>query len=294
MRRDMMAASRHLAFDLWRVGDLPAAIAALRDAFAASPPTAGAKIQLGTYLSEAGQTAAAIELLTQAVASEPTLDALNALGIAYARNGRGADALSTFARSLAIDPGNAMTFENIGAVHLDAGRLTDAKRAFEHAIASNADSSQGHAGLAMVAIRQGDRKTAIARWERAVALQPSNFDALYDLSVQLAQDGRPAEAKPLHGAVRPHRAARPVRQGHRQDDRGARTPAIRRNRYDKKKPQRPLRALRNTLSAKASNGEALAFLSFFGTRVVVRRCRPTRRVGIGNVRHLSVTRWLCG
>ena len=196
MRRDMMAASRHLAFDLWRVGDLKGAIAALRDAFAASPPNAGAKIQLGTYLSEAGQTAAAIEMLTQAVASEPTLDALNALGIAYARNGRGADALATFARSLAIDPGNAMTFENIGAVHLDAGRLPDARRAFEQAIASNADSSQGHAGLAMVAIRQGDRKTAIARWERAVALQPSNFDALYDLSVQLVQDGRPAEARP--------------------------------------------------------------------------------------------------
>jgi len=68
--------------------------------------------------------------------------------------------------------------------------------AFERAIASNPDSSQGHAGLAMVAIRQGDRKTAIARWQRAVALQPSNFDALYDLSVQLAQDGQLAAAKP--------------------------------------------------------------------------------------------------
>jgi tetratricopeptide (TPR) repeat protein len=194
-RPAMMAASRHLAFDLWRAGDLAGAIAALRAAFAATPPSAGAQIQLGTYLSEAGQSAAAIELLKQAVAAEPNLDALNALGIAYARNGRAADALSTFARSLDIDPGNAMTFENIGAVHLDAGRLADAKRAFEQAIASNAESSQGHAGLAMVAIRQGDRKTAIARWERAVALQPANFDALYDLGIQLAQDGQIAAAK---------------------------------------------------------------------------------------------------
>jgi len=191
----MMAASRHLAFDLWRAGDLPGAIAALRDAFTHTPPTPGAQIQLGTYLSESGQTAPAIELLRQAVAAEPTLDALNALGIAYARNGRAAEALATFDRSLEIDPGNAMTFENVGAVHLDAGRLPEAKRAFEQAVASNADSSQGYAGLAMVAIRQGDRKTAIARWERAVALQPSNFDALYDLSVQLAQDGQLAAAK---------------------------------------------------------------------------------------------------
>jgi arylsulfatase A-like enzyme/Tfp pilus assembly protein PilF len=194
-RPAMMAASRHLAFDLWRAGDLPGAIAALRDALTASPATPGAQIQLGTYLSEAGQTDEAIELLKQAVVAEPNLDALNALGIAYARKGRGADALSTFARSLEIDPGNAMTFENIGAVHLDAGRLPDAKRAFERAIASNAESSQAHAGLAMVAIREGDRKTAISRWERAVALQPSNFDALYDLSVQLAQDGQIAAAK---------------------------------------------------------------------------------------------------
>jgi arylsulfatase A-like enzyme/tetratricopeptide (TPR) repeat protein len=194
-RPAMMAASRHLAFDLWRAGDLPGAIAALRDALKASPATPGAQIQLGTYLSEAGQTDAAIELLKQAVVAEPNLDALNALGIAYARKGRGADALSTFARSLEIDPGNAMTFENIGAVHLDAGKLPDAKRAFERAIASNAESSQAHAGLAMVAIRQGDRKTAISRWERAVTLQPSNFDALYDLSVQLAQDGQIDAAK---------------------------------------------------------------------------------------------------
>jgi arylsulfatase A-like enzyme/tetratricopeptide (TPR) repeat protein len=194
-RPAMMAASRHLAFDLWRTGDLAGAIAALRAASAASPPSAGAQIQLGTYLSEAGHTAAAIELLKQAVVTEPNLDALNALGIAYARNGRPDDALSTFARSLDIDPGNAMTFENIGAVHLDAGRLPDAKRAFETAIASNAESSQGHAGLAMVAIRLGDRTTAIARWERAVALQPANFDALYDLGIQLAQDGQIAAAK---------------------------------------------------------------------------------------------------
>src|SRR5205823_11588068 len=117
-RPDMMAASRHLAFDLWRVGDLPAAIDVLRAAFRASRPTPGAEIQLGTYLGEAGRNAAAIELLQRAVAADPTLDALNALGITYARSGRQKDALAAFAKSLEIDPGNAMTYENVGAVHL--------------------------------------------------------------------------------------------------------------------------------------------------------------------------------
>jgi len=189
-RPDMIAAARHLAFDYWRIGDVPAAIDTLRAAFRAASPTPGAQIQLGTYLSETGRLPEAIVLLERAVAADPTLDALNALGIAFARSGRPKDALATFARSLAIDPANAMTFENIGAVHLDTAQLADARRAFEQAVASNPDSSQGQAGLAMVAIRQGDRKTAIERWERAVALQPENFDALYDLGIQLAQDGQ--------------------------------------------------------------------------------------------------------
>ena len=47
-----------------------------------------AEIQLATYLSEAGQSTQAIELLQAAANAEPTLDALNALGIAYARSGR--------------------------------------------------------------------------------------------------------------------------------------------------------------------------------------------------------------
>src|SRR5262249_40787307 len=108
-RPDMLAASRHLAFDLWRVRDMPAALEALRAALRAGTPTPGAEIQLGSYLSDAGQPAAAIQLLEHAAAAEPTLDALNALGIAYARSGRPREALATFARSQAIDPASALT-----------------------------------------------------------------------------------------------------------------------------------------------------------------------------------------
>ena len=194
-RPDMMAASRHLAFDQSRLGALPAGIETLRAALKAGPATPGAQIQLGTYLMEAGRAAEAIDLLRAAAAAEPSLDAWNALGIAYARAGRPADALATFSRSLAIDPGNAMTFENIGTVHLEAGRLADARQAFERAATSNPDSSQAYAGLAVVALRGGDRKTAIARWTRAVELQPSNFDAVYTLGMQLTQDGQAAEAR---------------------------------------------------------------------------------------------------
>jgi len=194
-RPDMMAASRHLAFDYWRSGDAAAAIATLRAALHAGP-TPGAQMQLGTYLVEMGHAGEALALLQQAAATDPTLDALNALGIAYARSGRTADALATFARSLQIDPESPMTHENIGTIDLEAGRLAEARARFERGLRANPASAQGHAGLAMVAIKSGDRPTAIASWKRAVALDPSNYDALYDLGTQLARGGQAAEARP--------------------------------------------------------------------------------------------------
>jgi Flp pilus assembly protein TadD len=48
----------------------------------------------------------------------------------------------------------------------------------------------------MVAFKSGDRATAIDRWKRAVELDPTNWDALYDLGVQLARAGRVSEARP--------------------------------------------------------------------------------------------------
>jgi arylsulfatase A-like enzyme/Tfp pilus assembly protein PilF len=194
-RSDMMAASRHLAFDYWRTGDAESAIATLRSALAKGP-TWGAQVQLGTYLTEVGRAAEALNLLERAAAADPNLDALNALGIAYARTGRTADALATFDRSLKIDPENAMTHTNLGAIHLDAGRIDQAEAEFARALKAEPDSAQGIAGMAMVAIRKGDRATAIANWKRAVALDPQNFDALYDLSVQLIRAGQIAEARP--------------------------------------------------------------------------------------------------
>src|SRR5205823_6955142 len=67
---------------------------------------------------------------------------------------------------------------------------------FGRALDTNPDAAQAHAGLAMVALRTGNRKGAIDRWKRAVALDPANFDALYDLGIQLVRANQIREARP--------------------------------------------------------------------------------------------------
>ena len=94
-RPDMGLAYLHLSFLQWELGQTRAAIATLRTAMSRSIPSAEIEWKLGMYLSEVGALSEAIPLLEQAAArADAGVDALNALGIAYARAGRAGRAIS--------------------------------------------------------------------------------------------------------------------------------------------------------------------------------------------------------
>ncbi len=195
-RPGLTAAARHLAFAYWRLGDAPNAISALRAARASVPADVGLGVQLATYLAAVGRRTESLALLEAAARGGTDLDALNALGLAYAAVGRTADALGAFNTSLRLDPDNAATHENIAAIQLDAGHLDQARAEFRRAIALNPRSAQAHGGLALALIKQNDRAGALAEWKKAVAIDPADLDALYNLGVQLARDGQTADARP--------------------------------------------------------------------------------------------------
>ena len=45
-------------------------------------------------------------------------------------------------------------------------------------------------------MKSGDKTAAYDEWTKAVQLDPTNFEALYNLGVNLAQDGQQARARP--------------------------------------------------------------------------------------------------
>ena len=57
-------------------------------------------------------------------------------------------------------------------------------------------SSRAQAGLAESAFRAGDHAVAYTAWRRAIELDPSNLEALYNLGINLVRDGRLADARP--------------------------------------------------------------------------------------------------
>jgi tetratricopeptide (TPR) repeat protein len=198
-RPDMAIAYRHLAFIERQRGDVAGAIDVLQRAMKAGVTDPRAVAQLGEYLTEGGQMAAGIRLLesvTKNPAAAGDLDALNALGIAYAQTGRADAARAIFERVLTINPGSSVPLENLGLLALERGDLAAATGHFARAIEVDPRSSRAHSGLGNVALKRGDRNAAAGEWRRAVALDPRNFDALYNLGVTLARGGDMIAGRP--------------------------------------------------------------------------------------------------
>jgi arylsulfatase A-like enzyme/Tfp pilus assembly protein PilF len=197
-RPDMAIAYRHLAFIERQRGNVAGAVDVLQRAMTAGVTDPRAIAQLGEYLTESGQMAAGIRLL-ESVTKHPAagdLDALNALGIAYAQSGRADAARAMFERVLTINPGSSVPLENLGLMALERGDVAAATRHFERAIEIDPRSSRAHSGLGNVALKRGDRNAAADEWRRAVALDPRNFDALYNLGVTLARGGDITAGRP--------------------------------------------------------------------------------------------------
>ena len=199
-RPDMSLAVLRLAFMQWEAGAVGPAIDTLRAAAARQPgPERDREIdvRLATYLADTGELAEATQMLERVTGEDPrNSDALNSLGIAYARSGRVDEALRTFNKILSTDPRDVQALENIGTVHLQRKAWPEAETAFNAALAIDPRASRAHAGLGVIALERGQRDAAISHWQNAVAMDPRNFDALFNLATELVNANRFAEARP--------------------------------------------------------------------------------------------------
>jgi tetratricopeptide (TPR) repeat protein len=193
----MPLALGQLAFLHREAGDLQAAVATLEKALALDPSDATSAALLGAYLNEQGQARKAIQVLEPyGDQPEPDIDALMALGAAFAQAGRARDALITFGKARALDPSNPMALVNIATVHLAARDYPRARDSLAAALALNPRLARAHNALGVIAAETGRPEEAIQRWRAAVALEPKAYDTVYNLGLMLRKAGRFAEARP--------------------------------------------------------------------------------------------------
>jgi arylsulfatase A-like enzyme/tetratricopeptide (TPR) repeat protein len=204
-RQDTADAYLQLAYAYWESGQPRAAIVTLEKALAAGAPDRDVRIQLGLYLAESGtDTNRAIKVLE--TLPDDDVEALNGLGVAYGAAGRHQDAIRIFKRVLALDPTNGLAYQNMASMVLrnaQAARnvadrergLKEAEALARQALDADPDLAKAYTTLGVILAGTGRKTDAIETWKRAVALDGREFDALYNLTILLAEAGRGPEAR---------------------------------------------------------------------------------------------------
>lgn len=192
-RPDTEDAYRYLSYVYWETGRPADAIQVLERALQQGITSAEVRVKLAIYLSETGNAARAVALLEGATGEDA--EALNALGMAYANTGRGAEAIDAFERVLEIDPTSGLAHQNIGVIRLQTGDTAGAEASLTRALEIDPRLPGGYTTFGALMERTGRIPEAIAAWEQAIALDPREFDALYNLTVALAGTGRMDDAR---------------------------------------------------------------------------------------------------
>lgn len=201
-RPDTADAYLSLAYAYWQRGELQQAITTLENGLRAGAPDRDIRIRLGIYLAEGHVDAQrAITLLTGLPVSD--VEALNGLGIAYSDAKQYANAEKTFKQVLQLDPTNGLAFQNLASTVLkaamesgkpSAAALAAAEDYSRKAIGADPTLAGAYTTLGVIMSNTGRKPDAIVAWQQSVRLDPQDFNALYNLWLELARAGRNNEA----------------------------------------------------------------------------------------------------
>jgi len=149
----------------------------------------------------AGRLAQAKDLYRRILAADPaSFSAQHMLGVLAAQTGRSDEALVLIAAALKINPGDAGALVNYANVLSLKGRFAEAVAAYDRSLATRPDADvwrgRGHALQGLGLLPQ-----ALASYVQALALNPSDVQALYKQGVVLGELGRPDEALAAYDRV---------------------------------------------------------------------------------------------
>jgi len=111
------------------------------------------------------------------------------VGVVLVGNGP-AEALAAFDRAVALDPNNALAWNNRANALRAAGRRDEARAAYETALRLAPGDPDPRNGLGVLAVEEGRLDDAAARFREVLARAPANLAVRVDLVNALVRLGR--------------------------------------------------------------------------------------------------------
>jgi tetratricopeptide (TPR) repeat protein len=149
---------------------------------------------LGILALHAAQYDQAVDLISRAIRREPRHDYLRSLGTTLLKQGRHADALQVFDRSVQLYPDMAEPWRDLGNALATAGRRADALRCFQETIRRDTRDWDTANKAGVLLFEAGQLEEALACFTLCDSLQPDHVPTLYMRARTLHDLGRFAEA----------------------------------------------------------------------------------------------------
>ena len=145
---------------------------------------------LGYYLSNRGETAAAMENYRKSLQINPNYeDALNNLGYAYANQKKYPEAIAEYEKALRIRPNHPEVHNNLGNALADVGRIDDAIAHYSITLQQKPDHADAHNNLGVALSMKGRYAEAIDHFRAALRYKPSDASAHSNLGNAYAIQG---------------------------------------------------------------------------------------------------------
>ena len=198
-----------LALMLKKQGSLTEAVAHYRRGIELDPANAQAHYNCGLALTMLGQSKEARDALEEAVKLNPFIvNAFNALGLAEAELGHDEAAIEAFRKAIAINPQATPAYHNLATIARRVGRLDIAREAMQWGVAVHGHKAMGTA-YAQVLEDLGQVEAAYRAFEQALAEDANNADtweALAGLHFRQHRFAESLEALRRAVAIDPKRA----------------------------------------------------------------------------------------
>jgi tetratricopeptide (TPR) repeat protein len=162
----------------------------------AQPRHAGALHLLGVTLHQAGQQAAAIDVVARAIAADSSVALYHSnLGEMLRLAGRPNEAVESGLRAVALVPNFTQVLNNLGIAYYDRGEFEEAIVYYRRALAVDPGFAEAHNNLGNAFRAQKKYGEAIAAYHRALQLKPGYADGYNNLGTAIRDQKKPKEAE---------------------------------------------------------------------------------------------------
>ena len=171
-------------------GDIDGAITHLKTALTLDSNLEFAREKLLQVCQDFGRYEQAIQLLNDALTETPSHEAYNTLGVMYYRDGKIEESITAFQHSLRLNSHDPAARHNLhqifrekGLAALNAADYSQVSAYFEQALRfSSRDSGTIHRLIADSYTKRGDFPSAIAQYQKALEINPSDREVRGELA----------------------------------------------------------------------------------------------------------------